>query len=97
MGLGDMIGQIYDVLKAKLSEAIITGLLAFALIKFVLPGLQGSSMVPAIPVIGQGGYLALGLGSSQAVAAGMAAFYASLMYDVVLGPLGLGNLLSGVL
>jgi len=97
MGFGDMLGQIYDTLKAKLAEAVITGLLAYVLVAFVLPAIRNQQMIPAIPVLGSSGYLAVALPSSSAVSAGMAAFYASLLYDVVLGPLGLGNLLSGIL
>lgn len=97
MGLGDMLGQIYDTMKAKLSEAVITGLLAYAFVAFVLPALRNQQMIPAIPLIGSSGALAVALPSSYGVSAGMAAFYASLLYDVVLGPLGLGNVLSGVM
>ncbi len=97
MGLGDMLGSVYDVMKAKLSEALITGILAYLLVAFALPGLSGIQQLPNIPIFGQAGVLGVRLLPSQAMSAGVAAFFASLAYDVVLGPLGLGNLLSGVL
>lgn len=90
-----LLGLIYDTMKAKLWEALIVGVIAYLLVAYAVP--FGTQNFPYnVPLIGQSGALAIRLAPSQAMSAGVAAFFASILHDVVIGPLGLGNILASV-